>query len=100
MSDYQPLAWRDDRLVLLDQTRLPHEEVYLELTDYRDVIRAISSLQVRGAPAIGVAGAYAVVLGAWGIKAAGREDYLKEVSRIITEVGAARPTAGTAVPAR
>ena len=49
-------------LRLLDQTRLPDEEVFLDITDWREVIEAIKRLAVRGAPAIGVAGAAAVVL--------------------------------------
>src|SRR5205807_1875300 len=51
----ETLAWAGDRLRLLDQTRLPLEEVYVELSDYRDVAEAIRTLRVRGAPALGVA---------------------------------------------
>ena len=51
-------------LDLLDQTRLPYDEVYLHLSDWRAVVEAIKALRVRGAPAIGVAGAAAVVLAA------------------------------------
>lgn len=58
-----PIAWRDDALVLLDQTRLPAEEVWLRCTSAGDVADAIRRLAVRGAPAIGVAAAYGVVLG-------------------------------------
>jgi methylthioribose-1-phosphate isomerase len=58
-----PLAWNDDALELLDQTRLPAEEVWLRCTCAEDVADAIRRLAVRGAPAIGVAAAYGVVLG-------------------------------------
>jgi methylthioribose-1-phosphate isomerase len=58
-----PVAWRDDTLELLDQTRLPGEEVWLSCTSAGDVADAIRRLAVRGAPAIGVAAAYGVVLG-------------------------------------
>jgi methylthioribose-1-phosphate isomerase len=59
-----PVAWKDGALELLDQTRLPSEEVWLRCTSAEDVAGAIRRLAVRGAPAIGVAAAYGVVLGA------------------------------------
>ena len=56
------LKWERGALVLLDQTRLPDELSYIRCTDYREVGKAIFRLSVRGAPAIGVAAAYAMVL--------------------------------------
>jgi methylthioribose-1-phosphate isomerase len=58
-----PIVWRDDALELLDQTRLPLEERWLRCTTADEVADAIRRLAVRGAPAIGVASAYGVVLG-------------------------------------
>ncbi|MHC4937408.1 MAG: S-methyl-5-thioribose-1-phosphate isomerase [Planctomycetota bacterium] len=58
----RPLHWEDGALVLLDQTLLPGEEKWIRLTTPEEVIEAIQSLRVRGAPAIGCAGAYAMVL--------------------------------------
>jgi len=58
-----PIEWRDDALELIDQTRLPAEEHWLRCTSAEDVAAAIRRLAVRGAPAIGVAAAYGVVLG-------------------------------------
>lgn len=58
------IAWRDGALELIDQTRLPAELVSLRLATVPDVIDAIKRLAVRGAPAIGVAGAYGVALAA------------------------------------
>jgi methylthioribose-1-phosphate isomerase len=52
------LYWKDGQLYLLDQTLLPHEVEYLVCGTYQDVIRAIQSMVVRGAPAIGVAAAF------------------------------------------
>ena len=60
--NYQPIEWMGDRVRILDQTRLPGEEVYLELTDFREVASAIKELRVRGAPAIGVAAGYGMAL--------------------------------------
>ncbi|PZC47761.1 MAG: methylthioribose-1-phosphate isomerase [Chloroflexi bacterium] len=56
------VQWDDNGVQLLDQTLLPHQQVYLFLDDYRQVIEAIVNMRVRGAPAIGVAGAYGVAL--------------------------------------
>ena len=60
----QTLKWQDDALVLLDQTRLPQELVYKTCRDVETVAQAIEVLMVRGAPAIGLAAAYGVVVGA------------------------------------
>ena len=59
-----PVRWEDDRLVLLDQTRLPAEEVDRACSSWTEVADAIRRLVVRGAPAIGVAAAFGVVLAA------------------------------------
>lgn len=87
MMTYYSVKWLEDHLSMLDQTLLPAEEKYLVLTDYRDVIEAIKALRVRGAPAIGVAAAYAVVLAA--VEMTDRSDLMQAVSRIRD----ARPTA-------
>jgi len=67
--------------------------VYRELDDYRDVAAAIRELKVRGAPAIGIAGAYAVALGALKLRTASPDEYLRELYAIIDAVAATRPTA-------
>ncbi len=60
---FTTIAW-DDGVVLLDQTKLPDEEVYLRVTTVEDLVAAIQRLSIRGAPAIGVAGGYGVALAA------------------------------------
>ncbi len=60
----EPLRWAGDRLIVLDQTQLPEQEVYLELTDPEAVARAIEQMQVRGAPLIGLTAAFGLVLAA------------------------------------
>ena len=62
----QPIAWEQGRVVILDQTRLPREEVYLPCTRVEEVADAIRCLAVRGAPLIGIAAAYGVALAAQG----------------------------------
>lgn len=93
MMNDLPVEWLGDRVRMIDQTRLPLEEVYLEMTDYRDVAVAITELKIRGAPAIGIAGAYAVVLGALKIDSVARDGFLEELRDVIRDVAATRPTA-------
>jgi len=87
------LEWLGDRIRIIDQTRLPLEETYLELNDYRGVASAIKELRIRGAPAIGIAGAYAVALGALDIKTEGRVEFLENLRGVIEAIAATRPTA-------
>jgi len=91
--DYKPVEWLNDRVRILDQTLLPAEEVYLELTDYRNMASAIKELKVRGAPAIGVAGAYGVVLGALTIAVDSKKEFLHQFQVVCETLKTARPTA-------
>lgn len=59
-----PIHWQDEALVLLDQRLLPTEEIWLRYTDVAGVVTAIREMVVRGAPAIGIAGAYGMVFAA------------------------------------
>jgi methylthioribose-1-phosphate isomerase len=88
-----PLKWQGDKLRLLDQTRLPKAEVWLELRGYREVVHAIRTMQVRGAPAIGVAAAYGIALGAFSIKSSNPDKFKTELERVFQTLGATRPTA-------
>ena len=56
------ISWNDGKVTMIDQTLLPLKESYIETDDFRIVCKAIFNLSIRGAPAIGVAGAYACVL--------------------------------------
>jgi methylthioribose-1-phosphate isomerase len=91
--DYQPIEWLGDRMRIIDQTRLPREEVYLELDNHHSIASAIMELKIRGAPAIGIAGAYAVALGARKIEPASRDEFLQKLQGVIDTVAATRPTA-------
>jgi methylthioribose-1-phosphate isomerase len=89
----KPLEWLDDRLKIVDQTELPEHTVFLEFTDYRDVVTAIKELKVRGAPAIGVAAAYGIALGAREIQADSLPSFKEKLETIMEAFSAARPTA-------
>ena len=85
------LEWKRNRLVMIDQRKLPLKEIYIEYTSYDGVARAIETMVVRGAPAIGVAAAYGVALGILGFKTAAGIDSAFE--RIYTRLERTRPTA-------
>ncbi len=87
------IAWDEDGLVILDQRRLPDEEVYLRLDDVDAVIDAIRDMAVRGAPAIGITAAYGVVVAARNRGSAGTADRVEGFREDIQRMGAARPTA-------
>ena len=89
----KPIEWLGDKLRILDQTRLPHEKVFAEISDYHQVVAAIKELKVRGAPAIGVAAAYGIALGAGQIKADDTEASRQQLDGILKDFGNARPTA-------
>jgi methylthioribose-1-phosphate isomerase len=82
-----PVFWREGRVVMLDQRRLPDEEVWTAYDQWEDVARAISEMEVRGAPAIGCAAAFAAALAS---RSLGSPIALRGVLRTI---GATRPTA-------
>lgn len=87
----EAIRWRDNALYLLDQTRLPAEERWLKYTDYRQVARAIETMVVRGAPAIGVTAGYAMALAAREI--GDHPDFLDAMAKAKELLAATRPTA-------
>ncbi|MEW6488388.1 MAG: S-methyl-5-thioribose-1-phosphate isomerase [Thermodesulfobacteriota bacterium] len=90
---FDTIRWTGDRLVLLDQTLLPTQEVYREYTHYPDVARAIVDLVVRGAPAIGVTAAFGIALAARELAAEGRTDLPERLEEVYRVFRATRPTA-------
>jgi methylthioribose-1-phosphate isomerase len=91
VSDIRPIEWETDHLRILDQTLLPSIEEYRELRTVNDVILAIQSLAVRGAPALGAVGAYGVVIA---FIQAEREQWTPEtLGQNIRDLRDARPTA-------
>ena len=92
-TEIVPLEWAGDALRILDQTRLPHQQLFIEACNYGTVVHAIKSMQVRGAPAIGIAGAYAVALAAMEIEADDLTSFRARLPDIAEEIAHARPTA-------
>jgi methylthioribose-1-phosphate isomerase len=89
----EPIRWTDEGVVILDQRRLPDEVVYHTYTDYRDVAKSIKEMEIRGAPAIGLAGAMGVALGVQHSQAKTLAELSAEVRLICDTMARTRPTA-------
>src|SRR5882724_6924423 len=89
----QPIEWTDQGVVMLDQRRLPSEEISYTYTTYQDVAKAIREMVIRGAPAIGVAAAMGVAIGVQNSSAKSLEDLRAEFPVIIETLAKTRPTA-------
>ncbi len=87
------IAWQDGQVVLIDQTCLPLETIYIRPRSCRDMWEAIRNLQVRGAPAIGIAAAFGVYLAAEESTATTVPDLLAEIDAAAEYLATARPTA-------
>ncbi len=88
-----PVIWQRDHVLLIDQNRLPAEYALVEIRRYEDMAQAIKTMIVRGAPAIGVAAAYGVYLGARQIQTSDRQTFLTQLETVAEELRATRPTA-------
>jgi len=87
------IEWLDGKLRILDQGKLPREQIFADLDNYHDVVLAIKEMRVRGAPAIGVAAAYGIALGASVIKTANKDEFLAQLNQVMQTFAASRPTA-------
>ena len=87
------IEWKNGKVRILNQTLLPHEVRYITCKDYRTVARGIRELWVRGAPAIGIATALGVALGAQDIHAKGFREFYRFLSSICDHLQTTRPTA-------
>ncbi|MGA7932317.1 MAG: S-methyl-5-thioribose-1-phosphate isomerase [Kovacikia sp.] len=88
-----PVVWNEDRVLLIDQNRLPNEYAVVDVHRYEDMAWAIETMIVRGAPAIGVAAAYGMYLGAREIKTTDRSTFLSHLEAVAKRLRATRPTA-------
>jgi methylthioribose-1-phosphate isomerase len=88
-----PVIWHNDAVSLIDQTRLPNEYTFVEIHRSEDMAQAIKTMIVRGAPAIGVAAAYGMYLGAREIASDKRDEFLHRLEEIAQMLRSTRPTA-------
>ncbi|MBW1917821.1 MAG: S-methyl-5-thioribose-1-phosphate isomerase [Deltaproteobacteria bacterium] len=93
IAGYHTIRWDQNKVLLLDQRRLPEKEIYLTCEDYRQVVEAIQTLAIRGAPAIGVAAAMAAALGALQSPTRGVKEFQHHFNEICQVIAGARPTA-------
>jgi len=85
--------WKDNSVIMIVQTKLPNELVLVKYTDYNDVAQAIRTLVVRGAPAIGVSGAFGMALAALQSKSETKEGLLSDLEKAKKTLFETRPTA-------
>ncbi|CDI06452.1 S-methyl-5-thioribose-1-phosphate isomerase [Candidatus Nitrosotenuis uzonensis] len=85
--------WKNNKVVMIDQTKLPNELVFVEYSDYNDVASAIRNLVVRGAPAIGVSGAFGLALASLQSTATTKEQLLSDLEKARKILFETRPTA-------
>lgn len=94
MADtFQTVYWHNGCVRLINQTKLPLVEEWLDLSDYHQVARAIKTMQVRGAPAIGVTAALGLALAAQSSSATTTEELILDVNAAATVLKVTRPTA-------
>ena len=87
------IEWKNNEVIMIDQTKLPNELVFVKFTDYNDVAEAIRTLVVRGAPAIGVSGAFGMALAGLQSKAETKEELLSDLEKAQKILFMTRPTA-------
>jgi len=95
IMDYETVALDDEKkaLVIIDQTKLPYKTVILELTEIKDIWNAIYQLQVRGAPAIGVAAAIGIYITADRVQTESYEEFYEKFKEMKEYLNSSRPTA-------
>src|SRR3989441_1802967 len=80
-SNLRTIEWKNNAVVMIDQTKLPNKLVYVKYTNYEDVANAIRTLVVRGAPAIDVSGAFGLALASLQSIAQSKEKLLKDLEK-------------------
>ena len=87
------IEWKDNSVIMIDQTKLPNELLFVTYTDYKQVANAIKTLVVRGAPAIGVSGAFGLALAALQSNASTKEEMINDLNSAKKVLFETRPTA-------
>jgi len=92
-SSLRTVEWKNNAVIMIDQTKLPNKLEYVKFRDYRKVAEAIKDLVIRGAPAIGVAGAFGLALASLQSKAKTKEKLLEDLEKAKKVLFETRPTA-------
>jgi len=91
--ELRTIEWKDNSVIMIDQTKLPNDLIFVKYTDYNDVAEAIRTLVVRGAPAIGVSGAFGLALAALQSSSENIENLLTDLEKAKKILFETRPTA-------
>jgi methylthioribose-1-phosphate isomerase len=91
--NFKTIEWKDNQIIILDQTQLPEKTVYLVCKDYREIASAIKTLKIRGAPAIGIAAAYGVALGMLDFNGSDIALFRNKLDEVTKTIASTRPTA-------
>ena len=91
--DFAPIKYSESGLAVLDQTRLPGEEIYIKIENKEDIWEAIYHLKVRGAPAIGVAASYGLCIEAGRFEGDSISEFIRFTKEAAAYIQTARPTA-------
>ncbi|HSB56544.1 MAG TPA: S-methyl-5-thioribose-1-phosphate isomerase [Nitrosopumilaceae archaeon] len=92
-SSLRTVEWKNNAVIMIDQTKLPNKLVFVKYTEYKDVAKAIQTLVIRGAPAIGVSGAFGLALAALQSKAKTKNHLLDDLEKAKKILFETRPTA-------
>ena len=87
------IEWKDNSVIMIDQTKLPNELLFVTCSDYKQVANAIKTLVIRGAPAIGISGAFGLALAALQSNVSTKEEMLNELNDAKNVLFETRPTA-------
>src|SRR5436190_14142489 len=93
LSMLPTIEWKNDAIVMIDQRKLPASEIYVSCTTAQEVAKAIKTMVIRGAPAIGVAAAMGIALGMRRSRATGTKQFATEFQKLCDLMAATRPTA-------
>jgi len=93
IDDLRTIEWKNNKVVMIEQTKLPNELVFVEYDDFNQVANAIKTLIVRGAPAIGVSGAFGLGLAVLQSKATTKDELISDLEEAKKILFATRPTA-------
>ena len=93
ISSLKTIEWRNNKIIMIDQTKLPNELVFVEYDDYLQVTKAIRTLVVRGAPVISVSGAFGLALAALQSTATNKDKLLEDLQTAKQTLYETRPTA-------
>ena len=87
------LDWKNNKIRIIDQTRLPHKLIYIEISDLKKLGRAVKTMQVRGAPALGAASALGMYLGIKDYTGSDQDKFMRKLKATAKYIGSWRPTA-------